>query len=1008
MSTRVFSIPGHLPFADTLAASLMGGGIPGILDPQGKQADPARLSRLTLLLPTRRACHALQESFLRQGGGAPLLLPRMAPLGDLDEEDMAFAETDGLADGGLSGEGLAGSALSELPPAISETRRRLLLTRLVRDFEQRRDDAPRSVDQAALLAGELARLLDQAQRERLSFDALATLAPDRYADHWCITLDFLKIVTEHWPRILAEEGRLDPVARRNGVLERQAQLWRSTPPDAPVIAAGSTGSLPATADLLQVVADLPLGAVVLPGLDGGMDKESWQALAPSHPQYGMARLLARLGVEREQAREWPCGESRSPAQKIAPAQRTEFIREVMRPAETTPAWQDAKPAPEALRGVRRVDCPSPREEAGVIALLLREALEIPGKRAALVTPDRDLARRVAAELERWDVRIDDSAGEPLVTTPPGVFLRLSSEMMTGGVEPLPLLATLKHPLAAGGRTAGEFRAMARRFEKKVLRGPRPAAGFAGLTKACEAAGAEKDLTDWFAGLAAMAKPFADLMARKNAPLKELAAVHIAFAEALATNETETGAIRLWRGEAGEAAATFFAQLLEAAGDFPAMDPAAYAPLLRTLMGGAVVRPRYGRHPRLHIWGLLEARIQQADLVVLGGLNEGVWPQETPADSWMSRPMREAFGLPPAEVHMGLSAHDFAQAFAAPEVVMTRSTRVAGAPTVPSRWLLRIEALLPEGGQITGALEYLYWYEELDAPQAVRPVATPKPCPPVAVRPRELYVTGIETWIRDPYAVYARRILGLKPLDPLDADPGAAERGQFIHTALDAFIKDFPRELPANAEEELLAMGEKAFGAALEKPGVRALWWPRFMRIATWFVAMERERRGGGVFPLATEAEGKLTLSGPGGSFVLKARADRIDRLEIDGIAVIDYKTGGVPSGKQVESGLSPQLPLEAAIAAAGGFEHMGEKTVGELLYIRLTGRTPPGEMKPVKGGAMELAETALAKLAKRIAAFDDENTPYLSRLRPMFLSHEGEYDHLARVKEWSADVEADE
>ncbi len=999
----LFTIPCHLPFADTLATGLMGNGIPGILEPRGAETDPTRLSRLTLLLPTRRACRALQESFLKRGDGAPVLLPRIAPLGDLDEENMAFAEAEDLNDGGL-----AGNAMNELPPAISQTRRRLLLMRLVRDFEERRDGAPHSVDQTALLAGELARLLDQTQRERLSFDTLASLVPEQYTAHWHITLDFLKIISEHWPRILAEEGRLDPVARRNLVLERQAEIWHATPPETPVIAAGSTGSLPATTDLLEVVAGLPLGAVVLPGLDREVDKKSWEALAPSHPQHGMARLLDRLDVARSDVREWTCGERGGSAQKAAP-QRVELLREVMHPAQTTPAWQDVSPAPEALRGVRRVDCPSPREEAGVIALFLREALETPGKRAALVTPDRDLARRVAVELERWNVEIDDSAGQPLAATVPGVFLRLSAEMMKGEVEPLPLLAMLKHPLAAGGRKAGDFRALVRRFEKAVLRGPRPAAGFSGLAQACTAAKVEKDLTSWFKKLAAMAKPFAYLMAQPNASLAELTEAHLAFAEALAADDMQPGVARLWRGEEGEAAAAFFTQLLEAAGDFPPIQPTDYTTLLYTMMGGVVVRPRFSRHPRLHVWGLLEARLQQADLVVLGGLNEGVWPQETRADSWMSRPMRQAFGLPAAEVHMGLSAHDFVQAFAAPEVVMTRSTRVAGTPTVPSRWLLRIEALLPEDKQIAGAHEYLHWYGELDAPQAVRPVSTPKPCPPVETRPRRLSVTAIETWLRDPYAIYARHILELDPLDPLDADPGAAERGLFIHKALGTFVKRFPRELPAKTGEELLVIGEKAFGKALERPGVRALWWPCFVRIARWFVAAERERRAGGVFPLVTEAKGEITLSGPCGDFVLTARADRIDRLESGDIAVIDYKTGGVPKSKQVKTGLSPQLPLEAAIAADGGFEDMGEETTEALIYIRLTGRTPPGEMKPVKGdaGAMELAGAAREGLEALIAAFDDENTPYLSRLRPMLLSHDGDYDHLARVREWSADVEGD-
>jgi ATP-dependent helicase/nuclease subunit B len=420
----------------------------------------------------------------------------------------------------------------------------------------------------------------------------------------------------------------------------------------------------------------------------------------------------------------------------------------------------------------------------------------------------------------------------------------------------------------------------------------------------------------------------------------------------------------------------------------------------------VVRPRFGRHARLAIWGLLEARLQQPDLIVLGGLNEGTWPPQVESDPWLSRPMRRAFGLPAPERRIGAAAHDFVQALGAAQVVMTRAMRVDGAPAVPSRWLLRLETVLRAGGlegRLGAALEPLLWQARLDEPEKRRVVAAPEPRPPVVVRPRRLSVTAIETWMRDPYALYAREVLRLTALEPIDADPGAAERGIFIHRALDRFIRAFPRALPDDAEAQLIAFGKAEFGVTLERPGMRTFWWPRFERIARWFVAHERVRRQA-LTPLGGELAGELRLPGPAGPFILSAKADRIDRDVSGGLLLVDYKTGGLPPPGEVELGFSPQLPLEAAIAASGGFAGVPPGPVAGLEYWRLGGGNPPAEVVPLGengSDARRLLEEALAGLAALIAEFDDPRTPYRAMPRPERAPRYSDYLHLARVKEWS-------
>jgi ATP-dependent helicase/nuclease subunit B len=969
----VFSIPPGEDFVAALARQMLA----------ETADDPLALSAMLVLLPTRRATRALRDAFLALSGGKPMLLPRMRPLGDVDEDDPGFAD----------------EPSPDLPPAIPELRRRLLLARLIMGLGGKRGGAA-TAEQAVPLAQELGRLLDQVQIEELEFDKLATLVPEDYAAHWQVTLKFLEILTRQWPRILKGEGALDPAERRGELLTAQAKAWQAVPPDFPIIAAGSTGSIPATRRLLQVVASLPKGRVVLPGLDREMDEDSRAALDETHPQWGLFRLLEAMEVEPRRVPLWP-GTTSVP--------RAHLMAEAMRPAATSDTWRglDAAEMAAAAVGATRIDCPGPREEAAVIALRLRAALESQGRTAALVTPDRDLARRVAAELRRFGIEIDDSAGQPLALTEPGAFLLLTAEMVAEEFAPHVSLAALKHPLATGGLASGEFRRRVRHAELAVLRGPRPAPGIGGWRELLE--GRDKAWLDpWLARLEDMAAPFVEIMAH-GAPLDELLKAHIEFAEKLATDHETAGAARLWTHEAGTAASSFVLELDEAAKEaLPPLPGAAYPGLLRALMKDRAVRPVWGRHPRLSIWGPLEARLQRADLVVLGGMNEGAWPPEVLADPWMSRPMRQAFGLPLPERRIGLAAHDFAQAFCAPEVVVTRAERVDGTPTVPSRWLMRLDTVISACGldKLPRDRRWLDWHKALDRPEAALvPARPPAPRPPIEARPRELPVTQIEMWRRDPYSLYARRILGLKALEPIDANPDAADYGTVVHRALDAFLAQFPRgPLPDEALARLIAVGRDAFGANLARPGVWAFWWPRFERIARWFVAQETERRT--LLDRAWhEVEGNLVIEGPVGPFVLTAKADRIDRRADGKLVVFDYKTGVLPSAREVQTGFAPQLPLEGAIAAAGGFRGVPPGEVLALLYWRLSGGRVPGEERAAAkaSSAEDLIREALEGLKELVAAFDNPATAYEARPHPAYVPRYSDYLHLARVKEWSGE-----
>ena len=974
---RWYSIPAHRPFVDDLARGLL-----NTLEPLGPEALP----RATVLTPTRRGARALADAFLAVGGGRALLLPQIRPLGDLDEGEPPFEP---------------GELSLTLPPAISSRRRRFELARLVTDHGDKLSFKPGPV-QALELAKALSEFLDSCQIEEVNFDdKLDGLAEGDLAQHWQVSARFLRSVLRAWSTRLNDLGLIDVSERRVRLLRALEAQWRDNPPTEVLVAAGSTGTAPATADLLRVIAAAPKGAVVLPGLDEDLAETAWTKIEGSqgeqHPQGAMKRLLDRAGVSRAEVRAWvPEVDSRG-------RWRRRIVNEALRPAEATADWlsqiaalraeaPELDPVAEGLKGFSVIAARAEEEAAGACALLLREALEDPERTAALVTPDQTLARRVMTRLQRWGVIPDSSAGAPLAAAGSAILALHLARLVEEPLNPVRLLAFAKHPLVLGEDEASA----AVLLERKGLRGAAPGSADILRARLRDAPDALALADRVLAAVDRAAAPYGD---------RKLAAPARAAQTLVEALESLIAPHRLWAGNAGECLGTLMAALIQDGEPLPDASPQAFADILDRLVNEETVRVGGATHPRLRILGAIEARLVRADRLVLAGLEEGVWPQGAPIDPFLSRPMRQRLGLPPPERRIGLTAHDFAQAASAPDVVLVHCERRGGAPAVESRWLWRLKTLAAGAGlALPRRDDVLDWVRAMDAPGPYAPIGRPAPKPPVEDRPRKMAVTRVEALTRDPYAVWARDILKLYPLERPDEPVEARARGTAIHAAFERFAELYPDAVPAEAASAFEKLYVDALVSAGMPPTALAREKALAREAAAWVADWERQRRTN-ARRIVVEAEGKLELAINGRPFTLTAKADRIEPTP-DGTAhILDYKTGAAPSQKQVDTGFSPQLTLTAAILMNGGFPDLGRPAPGDLTYVRVTGRRPAGEeqVRALAGDEASAAATkALEGLSGLIARYDDPDEPYRSRVAPQFVKeHPGDYAHLARVFEWS-------
>lgn len=1052
---RVFTIPSSAPFLRTLVAALVDGAL---IDGFSARDDREKLATVTLYLPTRRAGRMAQEAFLDVLGGDAVLLPRIVPLGDVDEEELVFAHA-------AAPETLD---LPDIPRALDGLQRRLLLAQLIGAWAKRL--APGDPAQAPLVVGgpastlaladDLGRLMDDMATRQVKWSALDGLVPDALDRYWQLTLQFLSIAREVWPNIMTAHDAIEPAVRRDLLIDAEAARLKAHK-GGPIIAAGSTGSMPTTAKFLHAVAQLPHGAVVLPGLDTDLDEASWQLIggsrdvlgfvessASNHPQYALHALLERFDIKRSDV---------TVLGTPSPHGRELLASEAMRPSNATAQWHQRLAEPVVQQKIAAgmtklsvIAAANPEMEALSIAIAMREAHE-QNKSAALVTPDRALARRVMAALGRWNLLFDDSGGDSLTETSAGIFARLVAEAAAEQLEPATLLALLKHPLFRLGKQAYGWKDAIETLELALLRGTRPAPGTAGLKQdfarfrdelgklhrreasmlhaaepRAKLAGERLDRTeDLIAELQTALAPLESIHPTRPIDFAEVARRHREAIERLSRDD-KGGATALAGRTGGNALANAFEDLcvMETPEDGGAdrlrlsgltLQLRDYPEVFQTAFGDRIVRRPEVADAKLRIFGQLEARLTQSDRVILGGLVEGVWPPSPRIDPWLSRPMRNQLGLDLPERRIGLTAHDFVQLLGHDEVILSHAAKVGGAPAVASRFLHRLEAVAGEdrwAAAVKAGETYVRYAETLDQPDKVTPITQPEPKPPLIARPLRLSVTAIEDWLRDPYSIYAKYILGLAPLDPVDMPLSAADRGSAIHNAIGDFTLEFSKALPPDPAAALRNIGKAHFAPLMNRPEAQALWWPRFLRIASWFANWEIERRIN-VASIDAEVGGEIRIPlDHGRIFTLTARADRIEHRTDRTFALLDYKTGNPPTGKQVRMGLSPQLTLEAAILREGGFPGIAAgSSVSELTYVRLSGNNPPGEERPIELRIERKDETqhpddaaieARARLEGLIRKFEDETQGYTSLALSMWSNRYGTYDDLARIKEWSA------
>lgn len=942
---------------------------------------PEELAEVLFLLPSRRACQNLKEAFVRQNGSAPTILPQIRPIADAENDEIYLSENRDFS--------------FEIPPAVPPFYRTLVLTKMIMQKPQKWGLGNISTAQAYALAQNLAELIDLTKEHELSFDNIANIVREEYAEHWQQILQLLTIITVHWPKILQEEGFVDSSTRKISLLREQLKIWQQNSPMQKIVIAGTTAGFPLLKKLIKVVLNFTNSEVYLYGIDNYLSENDWEKVDENHPQFELKELLSFLELKRSDI--LPLESS-----KITPKER--FVSEIMRPASTTSEWQKIvhnKFQNSDFDYLKILNCTDLRQEAYAISLIMREVLETPEKTAALITTDRNLARRTVAELKRWNIIADDSSGQPLHLSPIGIYLRLIINVLEQNFSQVSLLALLKHPFTKCNLPADEYKIAVYHIEQK----------WRNNKTAQNLSSEQENLLNY---LYATLKPLNDLYIAPQLNFAQLFEAHIKAAEKLADTPQKSGDKIIWRQEAGITAAKFVAEFSTQAqilGNIPSND---YAKMLAAILSERTVRVQFGQHPRLKILGPIEARLQHFDITIIGEANEGKWPQAPQADMWMSRPMKKKFGMPLPERAIGVAAADFAHLLHGKKVYITRAEKDGGTPTAKSRWLLRLETVLaanyadlPEK-EIKNAYEFIYdkkyvsWAKNLERASteeiAFHKLLPPAPKPPLYARPRKLSAGKFAEWMADPYSIFARYILKLYPLDKLDKPLNAADYGNLIHDMLSEFNNKYPATYPPKekAVKELEQIALKLLEERTVPPETAAFWKPNIAAAIEWIAETEEKYRQN-IKLLHNEVCGKFIYQAKGGDFALEARADRVEETVDGKINIIDYKTGSTPNTKAVISGYSPQLSVEAIIAENGGFPTVKAAQINSVSYWKIGKEVT--ELKPENSA--EAIKNAEQKIKNLIEVFDDENTPYYSHPNPAQSSSNADYEHLSRYLEWS-------
>lgn len=955
MKTKnIFNIEYHNSFTDDL--------VKGIFERFGK--DSFILSKIKIFLPNRRSCLALREAFLRNCDNNAMLLPSIKPISGIGFEDtILFEQTN--------------KELLDLPPVVSDFESKIILTKLIYKWQCSKDNkSVGNYSQAAQLSGELKNLLELTHQHKVDLRDIAEIVPADLANHWQSTLEFLNIIINNWPAILEDQGLINSYDYQEKVLSVFTKSLQSKSPEYPIIVAGSTGSTPFIADFIKSISDIDNCYIILSGLDTRTDPEIIDSQSPTHPQYYLNKLINHLQIDYTNVKRW----IESEKENII---KSDLIRNIMLPSNLTARWQEFREKPIKIDNLTIIETDNSFEEAKAIALILKETLQTPKKTACVVTQDRELAKQISFNMQKWDILINDSSGVELKNTPVANFFKLIAQMAKSRFAPIDFLSCLKHPLASMGLKPGQVKPIVREIELKILRGVRPQNFLFEL---------EKIAPEWFCQIIQSGEKFASSLNSKDASLEEIIQNHIEFAYKIAKTDQDLAEINLWGRDYGEQFKNWFDDFLNHASYLEDFHPSSYLGVFDAFLSGIKWRPKYGFHPRVSILTPMEARLQHFDVVILGGMNEGVWPQNINPDYWLNNSIREKLDLPNIQSDIGKSAHDFAKLFCFPNVYISRAEKSGTSHNIASRWLLKLDAILKISNStnyVKPKQDWTNWASVLENPSNIEYSQPPCPKPAVKYRPKKLSVSTISKLMRNPYDVYASKILKLKPLDKIDQDPNNADFGNIVHDILDIYNKG--HSLSANFDQNyqtLINIGNDRFSQKSIPDSLRLMWWLKFESLAKWFVEEDSERRKI-VSKIYSEITGELIID----DYTITAKADRIEIMKNSNTAqIIDYKTGSIPSKKDIVNGFAPQLSIEAIMLDNNAF---GVPTKTQLIeYWKLN---KDSKINGFSSNLEELLNSTEQGIKKLINTFNKESTPYLYKPTSYNDSYDTEYDHLSRV-----------
>lgn len=940
--------------------------------------DKLSLSNFTILLPSRRSCNELKRIFLENSSNSAIILPNIRAIGDIDYDDLVLKQ--------INKNDLEN--FSDFSNNTSRIKYKILLIKELLKWAKSSNKnlfKDITIEQASNLALELEKFLNEVNRNGLNLDDLEKIVDDEYSQHWQEVLNFLEIFGKKWNKFIKDNNVISVVDFKSRMIEFNAEYFKKNKPLNPIVIAGVSGSVKSTCEFIKSLIKYDNCYYFFKDLNKNLTEDEWKEIGVFHPQYSFKNLLDNcINCERDRVKNLEFNNC-----LIVNPIIEKILSFSMLPYNETHKWQSKlNIKKEDFSHISKIECNNSFEELSVISLITKHVHETSNDNVAIITSDEIFANQLAVELKNLNLDVNNAFGNKISRTEVVKFLFLILDVIKNKYETVAFLSLLKHDFTLFGYNKNELNRLTLLLEDKILRGYGNL-GCEGILKKVNEFG-NLELIDFIKKIMETLDKFKCEKLNFQSVIK----LHIELAENIASNSEVVGSNAFWNNSKnGDELLNFFNEVIkesESYGDIKNCDEYSY--LLDYLIAENSYSDRYSIHPMVNIISPQEAKLINYDLIILTNLNDGRFPPHISTDPWMSKSMRKAFGLPDRDELIGNFAYDFTQFLCNKKVILTRSLKEDGVPTVKSKYLMRLETFLLCQNHLK-LEENNIWKEVFKkrnfAEQNII-IKRPKPKPPLDRRPRELYATKIEKLMNNPYDIYAEKILNLKKKDDFYENKIFAFFGSAVHEALENYIKNYKAAEFAKLYEKLIKYGKESFDKYFTDETSRELFFIRFSNIAEWFIEQDEAVRASGYNVYAERIE-KLYMKNI--DFTIAAKIDRIEENEFGSINIIDYKTGNTPSTSDVLTAKKPQLIIEAIV--------LENKKTDKLVYWSIKGKGDE-KIQEIDSDICELVNKGRDGIVRLITHFNVFENSYIATAFDLNDQNHyaSDYKHLSRVEEW--------